>query len=339
MARLGVGPARFLRAAALLLGLVAIALPLLAGGRPHTSTAPEASGALSGAGRAGDPGAASRFFGPDFPGVPPAATNPTFFTLSSFNVLGAGHTKPGGNRKGWASGETRMHWAVDILRSHDVDVVGFQEFQRPQWSTFKEITGTDFGIFPGDRFADAAMQNSLAWRRDTWRLVSADTIQIPYFKGDLIRMPIVLLRNLETGQQVYFSNFHNPANARGDAQKWRDKATSLEIGMVNRLKAESGLPVVVTGDMNERDKYFCRMTGGAPMIAANGGSYDASGCHPPRNMAVDWMFGSSEFFFLSYVADRSPLVRRTTDHPVVVSDAMLPPLIAVNGCATSPIPC
>ncbi len=339
MARLGVGPARFLRAAALLLGLVAITLPLLAGVYPHGARNAEDSGALSGAGRAGDRYTAPRLPGPGFPGVPPAATNPTFFTLSSFNVLGAGHTAPGGNRRGWATGETRMHWAVDILRSHDVDVVGFQEFQRPQWSTFKEITGTDFGIFPGDRFADAAMQNSLAWRRDTWRLVSADTIPIPYFNGDKIRMPFVLLRNLETGQQVYFANFHNPANARGNAQKWRDQATDLEIGLVNRLKAESGLPVVVTGDMNERDVYFCRMTGGAPMIAANGGSHDASGCRPPPKMVVDWMFGSSEFFFLSYVADRSPLVRRTTDHSVVVSEAMLPPLIAVNGCSLSPIPC
>ena len=30
--------------------------------------------------------------------------------------------------------------------------------------------------------------------------------------------------------------------------------------MVNRLRTETGLPVFVTGDMNERDEYFCQMT-------------------------------------------------------------------------------
>jgi hypothetical protein len=32
-------------------------------------------------------------------------------------------------------------------------------------------------------------------------------------------------------------------------------------------------------------------------------------------------------------------VRRTTDHPMIVADVMLPPQTQVNSCQTSPVPC
>ena len=85
---------------------------------------------------------------------------------------------------------------------------------------------------------------------------------------------------------------------------------------------ETGLPVFITGDMNERDSYFCRMTGGAPMVAARGGSHNG-GCQPGNPRAVDWIFGSQGVTFSGYFEDRSRLVDRTTDHPVVVSQVRI----------------
>ena len=78
----------------------------------------------------------------------------------------------------------------------------------------------------------------------------------------------------------------------------------------------TGLPVFITGDMNERDSYFCRMTSGAPMVAARGGSHNG-GCRPGNPRAVDWIFGSQGVAFSGYAEDRSHLVDITTDHPVV----------------------
>ncbi len=270
---------------------------------------------------------------------PPDATLPTVFRISSFNILGYGHTKPGGNRKGWADGRTRMRWQIELLTGHDIDIVGFQEFQPEQFQVFTEEVGSEWGVYPGDKLARAAMHNSIAWRKDTWRLVQSGNLPIPYFGGVKIRMPVILLEHVETGQQAWFGNFHNPANARGNAERWRDEATNLQIAMANRKRTETGLPVFITGDMNEKAEYFCRMTRSAPMIAADGGSNDAGGCRPPAPTQVDWIFGPVETAFSGYLADRSAEVRKTTDHPMVIAEAMLPPRTEVNSCQTSPVPC
>jgi len=186
----------------------------------------------------------------------------TQFRVSTFNLLGAGHTAPGGDKPGYASGYTRMGWSVQLLRQQAIDIVGFQEMRPVQFDRFMELAGKEFGIYPGDQLADAAGANSIAWRKDTWNLIQANTIQIPYFEGNLIRMPYLLMENRETGQRFWFANFHNPANPPkyGDQEKWRDKATELEIGLVNRLREQNpSIPFVMTGDFNEREEFFCRV--------------------------------------------------------------------------------
>lgn len=294
------------------------------------------TGSLSGAAPAPQPVVPGQRIGEDYP---PDSTLPTAFRISSFNILGYGHTAPGGNRKGWADGRTRMRWQIELLAGHDIDLVGFQEFQPEQFQVFTEEVGAEWGVYPGDKLGRAAMHNSIAWRKDTWRLVQPGFIPIPYFDGVKIRMPVILLRNVVTGQEAWFGNFHNPANARGNAEKWRDQATNLQIAMANRKRTETGLPVFITGDMNEKAEYFCRMTRGAPMIAANGGSNGPAGCRPPSSLQVDWIFGPVETSFSGYLADRSEMVRKSTDHPMVIAQATLPPRTEVNSCRTSPVPC
>jgi len=249
----------------------------------------------------------------------------TIFRLSSFNLLGAGHTESG-QRQGYASGATRMKYAVQILDQNAINVVGFQEMQQSQYDKFHELDGSRFGIFPGDKLTTAAMANSIAWRRDTWTLLRTETIQIPYFDGNLIRMPYVLLRNRQTGQEAWFFNTHNPADAHGDAQKWRDEAVQKEIKLVNGLRQEyPGTPVFVTGDMNDRDPFFCPMTSSTELLAANGGSTADGTCTLPDPSRVDWVLGTSDMNFTGYMALRDELVQKTTDHFVIMADANIPP--------------
>jgi hypothetical protein len=208
-----------------------------------------------------------------------------------------------------------------------------------QFDRFMTLEGANFGIYPGNQLPDAARANSIAWRKDTWNLIEAYTIRIPYFEGNLIRMPYILMENRETGQRVWFANFHNPASPPkyGDGEKWRDKATELEIGLVNRLRAaDPSIPIVLTGDMNERDEYFCKMASRTTMQAANGGGITALGvCVPPLRMPVDWIFGSGpEVGFTQYEALRDDLVKKTTDHPVVFTDASIAPVTARRSAAT-----
>ena len=72
----------------------------------------------------------------------------------------------------------------------------------------------------------------------------------------------------------------------------------------------------VTGDMNEREQFFCTVVGGTTLHAAAGGSV-AGGCQPPRPTQIDWILGSKDVVFSNYNIDKSQLVHFTTDHPVV----------------------
>jgi hypothetical protein len=245
--------------------------------------------------------------------LPPVAD----FTMATFNLLGSSHTKGSAPR---ASGPQRISGAIQVLAQHGVSVVGLQEFQPDQRATFS-ARAQGWSMWPGLSMGRRAGENSVAWRDDTWELVSTALIPIPYFHGNIRPMPYVLLKHKATGITAYFSTFHNPADVHGPAQKWRTIATSREIELFNRLHA-TGIPQFVTGDMNERAEYFCRVTGSTPLKAAAGGS-TGPGCSPPPAIQIDWIFGSPDVTFSDYVIDRSPLVRRTTDHPVVVSRVSL----------------
>ena len=256
---------------------------------------------------------------PSPPGLPPASPSLSF-VLSSFNVLGSSHTAPGGTRASKPPGPTRIRWAASLLARHGVDVVGFQEFQRDQQRTFLRVTGGRYDVYPGFSKGGKGSQNSIAWRTETWDVVDAGTIPIPYFNGNMWPMPVVLLENRETGLRAYFSNFHNPASVRsqGNQARWRRLAIAREIALVNRLMRQTDYPVFLTGDLNERESVFCAITGRTDMVAAKGGS-NSGACRPPGQVGIDWIFGSADVTFTNYREDRSPLVRRTTDHPMVLS--------------------
>ncbi len=250
--------------------------------------------------------------------VVPAAS----FGISSFNVLGSSHTA--GKKARMAPGASRIRNAAVLLNQHGVDVVGFQELQGDQYRSFLGAAGGAFSVYPGLAAGPLGIENSIAWRTSVWSLQHAETVQIPYFNGRMRPMPVVLLQHAETGRMIWVANFHNPASnpKRGNNDGHRARATAIEVSLVNRLVAESGYPVFITGDMNDREVYFCKMTGGAPMVAANGGSNDG-GCRPPARMPVDWIFGHEMVTFSGYVRDEGPLVRRTTDHPMIVATATL----------------
>lgn len=244
------------------------------------------------------------------------------FVISSFNVLGSSHTT---GRGGMAPGTVRMRQAVTLLGHHGVDVVGFQEMQGDQYREFQRVAGGTYDAYPGTAAGPLGVDNSLAWRTSEWTLQQAATIPIPYFDGNRRPMPYVLLRHNLSGRYAWFANFHNPATnpKRGNNDRWRALATTLEIQLAQRLRAETGYPVFITGDMNEREQVFCRMAGSAAMIAANGGSHDGGCRPPPYPMPVDWIFGSDMVEFRSYYRDDSAFVRRTSDHPMIVAEAIL----------------
>ncbi len=257
------------------------------------------------------------------------------FTISSFNVLGASHTPTGSRR---AAGSTRIVWANRLLEKHHVDVAGFQELQATQLSKFLAITRGAWAVYPGLQLRQIDSENSIGWRTDKFELVQATTVNIPYFNGTPRAMPVVLLRDKATGMMGYFSNFHNPADTGKyrNQGRYRAAATAVEIAVHNQLYRR-GIPRFMTGDMNERAPYFCRVTKESPLKAARPTSVRKKGvCHADRPRAVDWILGAHKVTFSHYSEDRSSLVGKTTDHPVISSDVTVDPARLPRAWSTTP---
>ena len=255
----------------------------------------------------------------------PQTTPATFFRPATFNVLGADHTAPGGNRKGWDSGAVRIERVLQIITQNSVDVVGFQEFQPPQATRFAELTGTSWQTYPGNDNPAGPSVNSIGWRTDVWQLLEARTLPIPYFDGAPSRMPAVLLQNIQTGRRVWFYNSHNPADVRGPAQQWRDAGFAMEAALANELRAAyPDAPFISFGDKNDRDRYYCSVAPVADLWSASGGYTDGATCSPPGGGAIDWMMGTKDVYFNGYTRYWNDFVAQTSDHPLYYANAVVP---------------
>ena len=117
--------------------------------------------------------------------IPVAAkvSGPTSFRVSSFNILGYDHTAPGGSKKGYADGAMRMKWAAQLIKSRQVDVVGLQEFQPQQYDKWVKKASAQYDIFPGYIDTIGFLRNSIAWRKDKFRLVSTIVDQAALLQG------------------------------------------------------------------------------------------------------------------------------------------------------------
>lgn len=238
------------------------------------------------------------------------------FTVATFNVLGHSHTRAGGNKPGWPGSGIRMRWTVQILRKYAVDVVGLQEFQKPQRKRMLALAEHEYRIFSprGDP------QDSIAWRDDRFTLVAADTFKIPYFVRQR-PMPVVQLRDRATGEDTVFVSVHNPASVQRfpNQAPRRAEAVRRELAVVRAL-SERGHAVVLMGDFNEKEIVFCKATTSGLLRASAGGSHDAV-CRPPSQPRIDWIFGTDDITFTRHRATREGLIARTTDHHLIVSEA------------------
>lgn len=233
------------------------------------------------------------------------------FTFVTFNVQGAVHRGRVGQRTALAR---------DLLARYDADVVALQEFERPQRAVFDRLAGGTYQVYPGNTGRSIDGENSIAWRRDRFELVSGETRPYPYFKGAIRNMPRVLLRDKKTGTQFYVTSYHNPASCchYGNQTRFRATAVSRQIADANALRAATRRPLIVAGDMNDRATYFCRMAGATGMHSADGSRY-AGGCRVASRLWIDWVMGTSDVTFSGYLRDRGPADRSASDHPVVVT--------------------
>lgn len=234
------------------------------------------------------------------------------FQIATFNVLGGSH-------RAARSGTARMNGAVSYLNKHRVSLVGLQEFEPKQYAAFKRKTGTRWGVVgaPSRSGKSVDRRNAVAFRKSRFRLVRASHLAIPYFHGKRVNIPVVKLRSLTNGKTFTIVNTHNPADTHGRAQRHRNEATRRQVALVKRLRSQ-GATVFVTGDMNEKQRYFCAMTRSGQMKSASGGSTGRR-CRAPKANGIDWIFGSRNVKFSRWTSDKTTRSRGVSDHPIVVA--------------------
>ena len=254
------------------------------------------------------------------PATAAVAAGPDDFVIASFNVLGADHTDGRRGRPGFDRSDVRLKRAIKVLRRTHVDVVGLQEFQRPQHDQFLAAVGDRWAVYSG---AEWDTDNSIAWRTDRFAFVEGWSVAVPYFHGNTRYMPVVGLRSLVSDRVIYVMNTHHAADTRGNASQWRRQATRIERNVTRKLTRQQHVPVFMTGDMNDRAAFFCPFTRNRVMRSFLGGSNPKNGACRAPSSGVDWIFANKYVDFGAPRINRSALVAATTDHPVVSADVRL----------------
>jgi Endonuclease/Exonuclease/phosphatase family len=240
----------------------------------------------------------------------PPEPEPGPFTvrIGSFNVLGSQHTAPGGDRKSFPVAAVRTAAAANLIAKHGVDILGTQELQDDQLRGIQARTG--MAAYPGFAWGVVETDNSILWDPNVYELVTASKFTLT-FMGRVRPQPIVRLRDRATSREFYVVNTH-PSAGGGPYAAQRRAGQAILVGVVRNLKA-TGLPVFVTGDMNDREAFYCNVVPAAGLTASSGGSY-SSGCRPPPGpIAVDWVVGSGATWS-NYWRDTAPVTQKVSDH-------------------------
>lgn len=239
------------------------------------------------------------------------------FRVASLNILGSHHTL---RSRIWQPGPVRARLARGWLESERVSVVGIQEAQVDQMRVLTRRGR--WQAFPDPRSAkNTETAQSVAWRRGHWELVKAGTFSIRFHLDQVRKQPMVQLRNRRTGRLLWVVTAHLTTGTSPRAVAERRAGTHRLVAHVNRLR-RTGVPVVVTGDMNSRAEFFCDFSAGTGLRSPAGGVHDGQTCTPPWPMRIDWIFGTPQWSQFRY-ADGGVL-DEVTDHDVPVAWATLP---------------
>jgi murein DD-endopeptidase MepM/ murein hydrolase activator NlpD/endonuclease/exonuclease/phosphatase family metal-dependent hydrolase len=254
----------------------------------------------------------------------PTVIPETGFRVATYNVLGYHLTQPGGGRPGWGNGASRVAAGKAKLEASGVDIVVLNEFETPQANVFtSDPEWTLHRAAPNNTFRDGNTNgNAVAFKTADWKILETTAILVPY--KTTLHMPVVTLENLDTGAVIRVIGVHNPASTAraGNQQAARNNAKALEIAAIQQLRAEDpDIPIIIAGDMNERESLYCSFSSTGILQASAGGTVGS--CATPRHGPVDWIFSTLDLDFLGQDIDQS-FLGRISDHPLVLADVVYP---------------
>lgn len=233
-------------------------------------------------------------------------SKPFTFTIGSFNVLGSQHSTPRGQKPNYPPASVRTPRAAALAKKHGVHILGTQELQEDQLASLTAQTGMK--AWPGYAWGAAETDNSILYNSSVFEFVEGGSFHIT-FMGRSRPQAVVRLKHRETTRELYVVNAH-PSAGGGKYAGERARGHDTIAAKVRELRA-SGLPVLVTGDMNDREQFYCRVVANTDLTASNGGG---AGCAPPpQPMPVDWVVGAG-VSWSGYQRDTTPVDQKTSDH-------------------------
>ncbi|MBM0127904.1 peptidoglycan DD-metalloendopeptidase family protein [Pimelobacter simplex] len=235
-------------------------------------------------------------------------------TVGTLNLLGAGHTDKAGERPGYDTWDKRLPGAMRTIENAGVTIAGLQEVHGPQAKALENQYAAKWGIYP----ASGKAQNRVIWDRNEWKQTDGRLVDIPYFGGKDVGMPLVQLTSTTTGQVIWVWSIHNPADTHGNAAGHRKEALRRQLATMTDV-AGTGIPAVILGDFNDgkdgNNTSHCALT--PELTNAFGGS--AEPCKKPtKDAPIDHIYGAN-LTWASAEVDNSTQASKIADHPLVVA--------------------
>lgn len=231
------------------------------------------------------------------------------FKTATINTLGHSHTVGDVTYRSFADSDVRMRLFLRILRAQAYVVVGLQEFQTVQQRMFNRWT-SGWGMHV---YAD----NAVIWRRLKFKLLDKGALEVPYFGGNMRRMPWVLLQKRSVRRRnrkrFFYIDVHNPANVHGPAERHRRTGWNIEAHWAKQqLEEHPGVSaVIVVGDKNDPDY--------GPWVREHGGRVSGF----PDIRGIDWIAGWGDVRFEDHNTFETPRVDDMTDHPITEATAVV----------------
>ena len=250
------------------------------------------------------------------------ASRDVSLTIGTLNVLGSQHTGPhGDDHKGWPAASWRSVQQAGYIKSHGVDVVGLQEAQPDQLDALTRLTG--FKAYPGYAFGAQDTDNSILYDPDKFEFVSGTSFKIVFMHGPRPQT-VLRLRDKATGREMYFVNMHTSAGHDGAHTATRHAGMATAVSYINGLKKD-GLPIFVTGDMNDREEFRSRVLGPTGFEApVDGPWHPGVGGAGSGRMPVDWIASTQGVSWSDYWLDEGTENRHISDHFFVTAHATIP---------------
>ena len=235
-------------------------------------------------------------------------------TIGTLNILGAGHTSGPDARKGFDSWQARLPGAMSALEDAGVTIAALQEVHGPQADALASRYSQQWGMYP----SSGPTQNKVIWDLNEWTATDQRLVDIPYFGGKNVGMPLVQLTSTTTGQAIWVWSIHNPANTHGNAAGHRAEALRRQLDTLDDLAA-TGIPTVIGGDFNDggdgQNASHCVLT---PTLTNAFGGSSAPCRQPKKDAPIDHLYGAN-LTWASARVENSTQSQKISDHPLVVA--------------------